>query len=146
MFADNVRKKPDVPAVWFRRDGQTVRLNWLDVAREVARTSRALSELGVKAGDRIAMVSPNRFEWLVCDLAILGLGAVHLPIHNTLTGSQIRFQVADSGADLLLVAGDEQLEKLNTAEGWPNSMRLASMDATERQLCSRPAVRLRCGS
>lgn len=142
MFADNVREKPDVPAVWFRRNGQTVQLNWLDIAREVARTSRALSELGVKAGDRVAMVSPNRFEWLVCDLAILGLGAVHLPIHNTLTGSQIRFQVADGGADLLLVAGDEQLEKLNAAEGWPDSMRLASMDVTERMLRSRAAVRL----
>ena len=53
--------------------------------------------LGVKRGDRIAIISENRPEWSLVDLAILGLGAVNVPIYTTQAVEQIRFILENSG-------------------------------------------------
>ncbi|MBI5757847.1 MAG: long-chain fatty acid--CoA ligase [Planctomycetales bacterium] len=127
----NVREQPDKPAIWFRRSGGIVERTWSEIGRDVVRAGQALASLGVTPGDRVAFISSNRYEWPICDLAILGIGAVHLPIHNTLTGPQMRFQIADSGARVVIVAGDEQAAKLAAADPLPPNIRFVSLDATK---------------
>jgi long-chain acyl-CoA synthetase len=58
---------------------------------DVESLALALRELGVGPGDRVALLSENRYEWPVTDLAVLGLGAVTVPIYPTLTVAQCRF-------------------------------------------------------
>ncbi len=58
------------------------------------------------------MVSPNRYEWIVCDLAIQLARAVHVPVHASLSGPQIAHQIVDSGAVAVILSGEEQAEKL----------------------------------
>jgi long-chain acyl-CoA synthetase len=111
-FAENLRAKPSMPAIWFRRDGQVVEKNWSEVARNVAQFAGGLKLRGVSRGDKVALASPNCYEWIVCDLAILSLGAVNVPIHNSLTGRQMRFQIDDCGAIVVIVDGKEQALKL----------------------------------
>jgi len=60
--------------------------------------SEALSQRGVRAGDRVLLLSENRPEWHIVDLAVLALGAVDVPIYTTLTPEQIAYQAKDSGA------------------------------------------------
>ena len=57
------------------------------------RIAIGLSQLGVKAGDRIAIISENRLEWSLTDLAILSLKAVNIPIYTTQAVEQIRRSV-----------------------------------------------------
>ncbi|MGI8468325.1 MAG: AMP-dependent synthetase/ligase [Pyrinomonadaceae bacterium] len=64
-----------------------------------------LADLGVKAGDRIAIISENRPEWSLADLAILSLRAVVVPIYTTQAVEQIRYILEDSGAKMLFVSG-----------------------------------------
>ena len=79
-----------------------------------------LRELGVSKGDRVALLSENRYEWPVTDLAILGLGAVTVPIYPTLTAHQIRFMVENSQAKVAVVSSPAQLDKLlEAAAGLP---------------------------
>ena len=74
------------------------------VAR-VKRIAFGLAMLGVKRGDRIAIISENRPEWSLVDLAILSLGAINVPIYTTQAVEQIRFILENSGARFLFISG-----------------------------------------
>ena len=70
--------------------------------------SLGLGALGVEPGDRVAILSDSRPEWVVADLAALTAGAVSVPIYPTLPEAQVRYILADSGARVVVVADDEQ--------------------------------------
>jgi long-chain acyl-CoA synthetase len=74
--------------------------------------SLGLSALGLKAGDRVALLSESRPEWLVADLAIVTAGAVTTPLYPTVAIEQIRAIIADSGATIAFASTREQLVKL----------------------------------
>lgn len=74
-----------------------------------------LADLGVKAGDRIAIISENRPEWSLTDLAILSLRAVNVPIYTTQAVEQIRYILEDSGAKMLFVSGKKILRHAEAA-------------------------------
>jgi long-chain acyl-CoA synthetase len=71
-----------------------------------------LERIGVSRGDRVAIVSESRPEWLVADLAILTLGAVTVPVYPTLTAAQTRYILADAGARAAFASDRTQAEKL----------------------------------
>lgn len=75
------------------------------VIEKIKLIALGLSALGVKAGDRIAIISENRPEWSLTDLAILSLRAVNVPIYTTQAVEQIRYILEDSGAKMLFVSG-----------------------------------------
>ena len=82
------------------------------------RTARpALVRLGVKPGDRVILVSENRYEWIVLDLAIQMARAIDVAVHSTLTGPQIAYQIVNSGAKIVFVSGPEQAQKLAAVAG-----------------------------
>ena len=81
----------------------------------LARTSalaQALSELGVGAGDRVLLLSDDRPEWHLVDLAVLDLGAVDVPVYGTLTPEQLAYQMRDSGAKVAVAETSEQMAKI----------------------------------
>lgn len=100
-------------------------INGNEVVERIKRIAMGLAAMGVKAGDRVAIISENRPEWSFVDLAILSLRAVNVPIYTTQAVEQIRFILENSGAKMLFISGKklwkhaenaiqsvEQLEKL----------------------------------
>jgi long-chain acyl-CoA synthetase len=82
---------------------------WVNISAEtfverVRNVALGLVEMGVKPGDRIALLSENRPEWSITDLAILSLGAINVPIYTTQAVDQIRYILADSGARAIFVS------------------------------------------
>jgi long-chain acyl-CoA synthetase len=77
----------------------------------VRQLRRGLTVLGVKKGDRIAILSENRPEWAMTDLAAQSLGVVTVPIYSTLPPAQVQYMVADSAARVLVVSDKKQLAK-----------------------------------
>jgi long-chain acyl-CoA synthetase len=73
--------------------------------RRVRHIALGLDRLGIKVGDRVALLSENRPEWSIVDLGILSLGAINVPIYTTQAVEQVRFILEDSGARLLFVSG-----------------------------------------
>ena len=85
---------------------------WEQAARDVRRVARALIALGVQKGDPVAIVGPNRPEWVMADLGALAAAAIPAPIYPTLTGEQARYVANHSGAAVALVADEGQRDKL----------------------------------
>ena len=92
--------------------------------------SLGLGVLGVEHGDRVAIVSDPRPEWVVSDFAILTGGYVSVPIYPTLPAAQMRYILADSSVRVAVVADDVQAEKVISV--WaelPNLLAVVVMDS-----------------
>ncbi|MFF1816930.1 AMP-dependent synthetase/ligase [Kribbella sp. NPDC058245] len=103
----NASSHPDT-AVFSKRAGDTGAGNWQDVtaaefAAEVTGVAKGLIAAGVKHGERVALLSPTRYEWTLIDYAIWSIGAVTVPIYETSSASQIQWILTDSEAVVALV-------------------------------------------
>lgn len=83
---------------------------WLHIraetfVRRVRHIALGLSVLGIRPGDRVALLSENRPEWSLTDFAILSLGAVNVPIYTTQAVDQVEYILKDSGTRALFVSG-----------------------------------------
>ncbi|MBW3565883.1 MAG: long-chain fatty acid--CoA ligase [Acidobacteria bacterium] len=85
--------------------------------------SMGLTELGVRRGDRVAILSENRPEWTMSDLAILTAGAISVPVYATLIDRQIEYIMRDSGSVAVIVSDAEQMEKIRSIRGGLPSLR-----------------------
>src|SRR5439155_4366015 len=97
-------------AVSEKREGEWVRISAVEFVRRVRHIALGLIELGIGPGDRVALISENRPEWSVADLAILSVGAVTVPIYTTQSIDQIQFILTDCGARALLISGGRVLK------------------------------------
>ena len=92
--------------------------------------SLGLGALGVEPGDRVAILSDSRPEWVIADLAALTAGAVTAPIYPTLPEAQVRYILADSGARVAVVADATQAAKVRAAwDDLPALSALVIMDS-----------------
>jgi len=85
-------------------DGEWIHIAATTFVERVRHVTLGLAQLGIKRGDRIALLSENRPEWSIVDLAILSLGAVNVPIYTTQAVDQIRYILTDSGSRALFVS------------------------------------------
>ncbi len=95
------------------RGGEVRWRTWREIWQDVQALARTLQATGVQRGERVAQVSENRYEWILVDLALHQVGAVHVPIHVTLSGEQIAEQIAASGAHRVFVSRAELLAKFS---------------------------------
>jgi long-chain acyl-CoA synthetase len=93
-----------------KRDGAWVRVSSDEFVRRVRHIALGLADLGIQPGDRVGLISENRPEWSIADLAVLSAGAVVVPIYTTQAPDQIRFILEDSGARALLISGGRILK------------------------------------
>ncbi len=91
-------------AVNLKSDGEWLRISGEAIIKRVRAVALGLRMLGIAKGDRVALLSENRPDWSIVDLAILSLGAVNVPIYTTQAPDQVRYILEDSGARLLFVS------------------------------------------
>ena len=95
--------KPD--ALCFKIGDTWQRISGSEAIERIRRIALGLSALGIQAGDRVAIISENRPEWSLTDIALLCLRAVNVPIYTTQAVDQIRYILENSGAKMLFVSG-----------------------------------------
>ncbi len=113
-----------------KRGGRWVGLGYRDLAERVRDLSVGLLELGLRRGDRVAILSENRPEWAVADYACLTARCADVPIYPTLPARQVEYILRDSGAVALLVSSAAQLEKvLGVRDRLPALRHIVAFDA-----------------
>jgi long-chain acyl-CoA synthetase len=115
----------------YRDNGKWLPISSREFGRRVARTAHALHDLGILAGDRIALLSENRPEWSMADMACLLLGAVAVPIYTTLTAEQTAFVLRDSACRAIFVSSDQQLHKVLSVLAQTQIEKIFVMDSLE---------------
>ena len=99
-------------ALRHKRDGLFHDLSWTDYRRQADAAAAGLITLGVQPGDRVAILSENRFEWLVADHAILSCGAADVTLHAPLAAAQVEYQVGHSESRGIIISGQVQADKV----------------------------------
>jgi len=135
-FAAMAERYPSRPALSSKppkaKEWQT--LTYAEIAAQVKRVALGLQALGIAPGDRVALLSENRPEWVIADLAILSAGAVSVPIYPTLPASQVAYILQDSGAKGVVASDAKQLQKVaQSRETAPEVALLISMDSGSAQ-------------
>ncbi|MCW9706105.1 AMP-dependent synthetase/ligase [Fodinibius salsisoli] len=90
-----------------KRDGKWIEMNKQEFLMKVRNLALGLYELGIRKGDRVSLHSENSSEWLICDQAILSLGAVTVPIYTTQPGEQIEYILQNSQTKAHIVSTDK---------------------------------------
>ncbi len=114
LFFANATRFGKRQPIWLHKSkGRYQPISWSEAAEWVTACASAMLVSGIRLGDRIAILSENRPEWAVTDLAALTCGAVSVPIYATDTAAEISYILRDSGATFLFLSSETQLRKLD---------------------------------
>ncbi|MGV3760408.1 MAG: AMP-dependent synthetase/ligase [Actinomycetota bacterium] len=117
LFRQQARLRAASPALRFHDEAGWQTITWADYERAVAEVAVGLRAWGLEPGDRVGLLSGNRPEWHIADLAILAAGMVSTPIYATSSSSQASHILNDAGARLCFVENGHQLAKLLVRRG-----------------------------
>ena len=112
MLRSNAAKFQGRLALKYRKQGAFVTLTYAAYYERALMVARGLVKMGVKPGDRIAILSENRAGWVIADMGILCTGSATVPIYPTNTPEQIEYMINHSGARIVFVSGKFQYSKL----------------------------------
>jgi len=117
LFLRAIEKHDKPDCFLFKSAGRYQGLSSREVLRKVAALASALARLGTSRGDRVALLSENRVEWALTDYALLGLGAIVVPIYPRVLEPDVEYILRDSGSKGIVVATETQLRKVVNVRG-----------------------------
>jgi long-chain acyl-CoA synthetase len=117
IFLAAAEHKRDAPLFLSKKDGAWQPTTGAQAIETVENLAHGLEMLGVRRGDRVAIFAESRVEWALADFAILGIGAVTVPIYATVTGPQCAALLRNSGAKVAIVSNTAQRDKLRVERG-----------------------------
>ncbi len=130
---------PDQSALNVKHHGHYLSLSYSALHSRILQFAAGLASLGIRKGDRVAIMSFNRPEWVIADMAILFLGAVVVPLYPTLGSSEIQHILNDSGAVCLVFETETHLHQvLQSMAFCPALSHLVSM--VDSDLCPPSCV------
>jgi long-chain acyl-CoA synthetase len=112
LFLTRAAERGEQPFLWAKRDGAWQPISWTEAARQVAGLAASLKRIGLQPGDRVCLVSENRPEWLLSDLAIMAAGCVTVPTYTTNTERDHAHILGNSGARAVIVSNQKLANNL----------------------------------
>jgi len=114
VFLNTVKKYPKENFILYKEKGKYKGISTQEFKNMVEEFSLGLRELGLSKNDKIILLSENRPEWIISDLAILAFGGITVPIYPTLTAEQIKYIINDSDAKVVIFSDEIQGEKIKS--------------------------------
>ena len=107
-------------------------ISWNEMNTMVRNLASFLISQGIKSGDKVALFSPNRYEWWVADLAILSVGAVNVPIYATNSALEAQYIIENSDSVMCFTGEKEHTDKvLEVKKNLPGLGAVISFDAVD---------------
>ena len=107
LFNHQCKELKDSPYLWRKVEGKLLSLCWLDVQKKVNALAKGLISLGILKGDRVVILSENRPEWQIADLAIMSIGGITVPAYTTSTTSDYKHIINHSEARCIIVSSND---------------------------------------
>src|SRR6185369_2930053 len=117
VFTGIARNHKRADTLNYKRDGRWISISSDELLARAKHIAAGLHAIGVRRGDRVALLSESRVEWTLTDGGSIFAGAIDVPIYPTLTPAQVRYILNDSGACVLFVANREQFAELKDVLG-----------------------------
>ena len=112
LFEESVSKFPDNPLIWEKKEGKYQPMTYKEVRQRVYHFAAGLIDMGIEAGDHVALLAEGRSEWLIAELAVLHIGAADVPLSVKLNEpSEIAFRIKHSESKWIITS-DRQLSKV----------------------------------
>ena len=111
MFFEKSKEMKNKPYLWKKINNVFESLSWEDVELSVKSLAKSLIGLGVLKGDRVVILSENRPEWQIADLAIMSIGAITVPVYTTSTTADYSHVISHSGARCMIISSHELCAK-----------------------------------
>ncbi|MGA1845707.1 AMP-dependent synthetase/ligase [Deferribacter abyssi] len=112
ILKHNAEKFSDKPALGYKKGGKFVDVSYARFYELALMVARGLRKLGIKPGDKVAILSENRPGWVIADMGILSAGAVTVPIYATNTPEQVKYVLNHSESKVIFISNRFQYEKL----------------------------------
>jgi long-chain acyl-CoA synthetase len=112
LLCERTRARPNQVAFRSKHLGLYRERSWRDYAAMVAHAARALENLGLASGERVAIMGEACEEWMICDLAAQSLGGIVYGIYPTASPSEIEYQMRDGGASIFIAEDQEYIDKI----------------------------------
>ncbi|MEW6529236.1 MAG: long-chain fatty acid--CoA ligase [Thermodesulfobacteriota bacterium] len=130
-FVENARNSQEETVIKYKRQkgGQYLDFTWAELREASEAFACGLINIGMEPGDRLAIMSFNRLEWIIADLGTLLAGGVGVPIYHTNTAEQAAYILNDSGSRFAVVEDATQLGKILThVDELPNLAKIVLID------------------
>lgn len=121
LFMAQAEAKGDAPFLWAKLDGTWVPKSWAETRADVLDLAAGLHALGLQPGDRVMLVSENRPEWAIADLAVMCAGGITVPAYTTNTPADHLHILNNSGARFVVTSTRALAEKVMAA-AWQASV------------------------
>ncbi len=134
-ITEHYRSK-NVPALAYKdkKTKEWVNITWEELESLVHSFAGYLHSMGFKAGDRIAILSENRPEWAIADLATQILGGINVSLYTSLPASQVEYILNDSGASIFVVSTSLQLKKAEEVfDACPDLQQIVTMSEMRKE-------------
>ncbi|HEY7184108.1 MAG TPA: long-chain fatty acid--CoA ligase [Blastocatellia bacterium] len=113
----------------YKKDGEWRRVSSHELESQVRAVAMGLRALGVRAGDRVGILSENRVEWTMADLGVINCGALDAPIYATQAPKQAAYILNDAGVEVLIISNQAQYDRMRAAlNGCPTLRVIISFD------------------
>ncbi len=113
LFLNTIKSYPKDDLMLYKKDGSYTPISTGEFGKDVKHFALGLRELGYEAGDKLIILSENRPEWVMTDLASLCLGGISVPIYTSLVPEQIQYIIDNSDAKVVVFSNEEMWEKIN---------------------------------
>ena len=107
LFNHQCKELKDSPYLWRKVEGKFLSLSWVEVQKKVNALAKGLISLGILKGDRVVILSENRPEWQIADLAIMSIGGITVPAYTTSTTSDYKHIINHSEARCIIVSSND---------------------------------------
>ncbi len=114
VFLSSVDRLQGRSCLKFKKGSSWEALSWEETLHRVEKIALGLRAIGIKKGDRVAIFSGTRMEWTLCDVAILSLGAVTVPIYQSNTSDQVAYILNNSDSRVVFVENKSLLQKIQS--------------------------------
>ncbi len=112
LFFETAKQRGNKPALLYKKEGVYFPVTFKDLEKKIIIFSSALQKLGLEKGDRAAILSENRPEWVISDISIMAVGAITVPLHATFSARAVCTVLKHSKAKILIVSNIDFLNKV----------------------------------